>query len=318
MADADIDWLTYVENALDFAEENHAQTDDIDWMTVRAETLRLLKEGPRKAPAMKALQIFMGSVPGVIYVSGDMVQAPTRIDVRFTSDPPAGRRLDGNIGYLRLTGTHEDLDNYDTYIEDVRRLIRFIDEQPVCGWVLDVRNTQPGTGTSATLTAVSPILGDGEVYTVNYDEQTEVVELVDGVAIEFGETQETDVSPYDLQITDPPIAVLTGVQTIGAGLLIVVATAGGDRTRTFGAPSGNVGFANYDSLDMPDGGVLWVEAESVYSRHGRPISTEIIEPDERILEVPTELGDRVLEAAENWLASIEPCASMPEQAGRTA
>jgi hypothetical protein len=316
VAEADIDWLAYVEDVLDFVETNHVRTDEIDWATVRAETLRVLEEGPRKAPALKALQLLQGSVGGVTYASGGLIAAETRIDLIYESNPPAGRRLDGNIGYIQLTGTHPDLDNNDTYVEDVRSLIEFIDRQPVCGWVIDVRDTQPGSGGAEMMTGIAPIFGDGLIYTVEYQDRTDVFTLNGGVAVINGEAVEVDVEPYELQMQDPPVAVLVGVETTGSPLAVPLATFGLPERRTFGTPTG-VSLSGNRVMHLPDGGYVSVLAGTMYDGDGQPIPPDRIEPDERILEVPTDRDDLTLEAAEDWLAAIEPCASMPEQVGRT-
>lgn len=73
---------------------------------------------------------------------------------------PVGQRLgedDRGVGYIELTfesGTHLQ------YPTDVQKLMRSMDQTPVCGWMIDLRRI-PGGDIWSYIAGVGPILGEG-------------------------------------------------------------------------------------------------------------------------------------------------------------
>jgi hypothetical protein len=300
-----IDWVAYVEDAVDFMEANHFQADEKDWEAIRAEALRLVVTNPSYANAKTGLQNAAYQAGNSYFSPVELIEAETAPETLLPTAPPEGRRLAGDIGYLILPGGWEESETLETYATDVRRIVEFIDADPVCGWVIDLRESLHPVGFGHMLAAVNPLLGDGTVVHIRSpgDDQWSIE---GGVVVRNGTPEEAQAGPgYAVHDPTAPVALLMSADTSYPGAWLVHAFQGRPGVRSFGEPTGLL-WMGHATLDLPDGSRLAVGT-------GRPYDvlrqTEIshIDPDVRILQVPTERGDVILDAATTWLQETAGC-----------
>lgn len=241
--------------------------------------------------------------PLITYSPARWKDAEFAPEVRFPSAPPRGRRLANDIGYLDLRSGWEDLDDFVT---NVRHLVEFIDRFPVCGWVIDLRNTEV-VGLDRFIVALNPVLGEGIILTYGRPHGPEEWSLHNGVLSINGEPWETQAGDgYTVHSPDAPLALLTSVTAGVSAAHLLVAFQGRSDTRSFGEPTGHRVLV-WVRLDLPDGSTLDVPSGQVYDRTGTG-HDERMEPDERILMAPTDSGDPVLHAATSWISDVaEAC-----------
>ncbi len=172
---------------------------------------------------------------------------------------------------------------------------------------MDLRHSRVGQLTELVV-ALSPFLGDGTIFNFEWPDRTELWSLQDGVLLIDGEKWETQPGEgYIVQRPDAPVALLTSATGGVSEMYILVAFGGRTDTRTFGESTGHhTGL--WSHLDLPDGSSLDVpSAGHVYDRAGTAYYDRM-EPDERILMVPTDSGDAVLHAATSWIGDVaEAC-----------
>jgi hypothetical protein len=217
-----------------------------------------------------------------------------------------------------LPGGWEESETLETYAQDARRIVEFIDADPVCGWVIDLRESLHPFGFGHMLAAVNPLLGDGTVVHIRWppfgDDQWSIE---DGVVVRNGARWEAQAGPgYAVHDSTAPVALLVSAETSYPGAWLVHAFAARAGVRTFGEPPG-LEWMGHATLDLPDGSRLAVGT-------GRPYDvlrqTEIshIDLDVRLLEVPTDRGDVILDAATTWLHETAGCQTTASDDGDAA
>jgi C-terminal processing protease CtpA/Prc len=213
----------------------------------------------------------------------------------------------GGIGYLALpgNGSNSMLGQYASYAQQV---IRQIDQQGTCGWIVDLRDN--GGGNSwPMLAGVGPILGEGLAGFFLRDGQTIPWGYRSGAAWLGDEVIQRVAQPYELRRPDPPVAILTNRYTVSAAEATEIAFGGRPATRRFGQPTAGAPNAPIRT-QLSDGAVLQVahtkEADRTGHVYDGPIAPDqLIAVDQQL--VGTDRDPTVL-AASAWLRSQPGCA----------
>lgn len=224
--------------------------------------------------------------------------------------PPTGQRFgaeaDG-VGYIELTtqsGTQIE------YATDVQKLMRNMDKQPVCGWMIDLRRN-PGGNIWSYIAAVGPILGEGDLGGFEYlNGQREAWIYRNGEVLwnnEYRYESEVDGSVYEpKQVT--PVALLVSPGTQAAAELMLVAFQGRSDIRSFGEPTrGLPTLVTHTTLS--DSSVLFVSGANSFDRNGT-IYNGPITPDTIVETDWSKFGteqDPVIQSALDWLQSQSTC-----------
>ena len=223
---------------------------------------------------------------------------------------PTGRRIaeDGHaLGYEDITPTDGDT----PYATQAQQLLRDVDRQPACGWIIDLRQTTSGDLWSY-LAATGPILGQGTVGGFLYrDGRGQPWAYENGQVLWNGHVRpegQVNGPVYTLKRPLPPVALLLDSTTEAAGEATAVAFAGRPEVRTFGEPTyGTPVFQTY--MAMSDGTVLGVSGAYSYDRTGRVYRGSIV-PEVRVATDWANLGtsaDPVVQAAAGWLRNQPTC-----------
>ena len=231
---------------------------------------------------------------------------------------PTGRRLGSpweKIGYLELTlDTGAEL--YPTYPTRVQNILRFIDQSPICGWIIDLRRLNGGDLWSY-LAGVGPILGEGELGGFVYlDGSRDIWAYRDG-KIYWGDEQryESYVRGSIYQLKNPALAValLTSETTIAAGELVGVAFRGRPDVRFFGEPTAGLPFLSIGT-PLSDGAVIYLSAARSYDRLGNEYAGPLV-PDETLATDWLKFGsnqDPLIRAAADWLQTNPGCVTQED------
>lgn len=193
----------------------------------------------------------------------------------------------GDIAVITLpafTGEGEQCAAYSAVVE------AFLHENraDIRGAVVDLRGNTGGD-CGPMLTAISPLLPDGELLWQAYAGYSLPVTLENGVLSNAGSG---GASRYPDEKLSVPVALLTDEWTASSGELVLLAFRGLDNTRSFGAPT--AGYASVNrAFALYDGATMYLTVAADKARTGEIFESEPIAPDEET--------DSPLEAALLWL-----------------
>lgn len=221
---------------------------------------------------------------------------------------PEGRRLLQNIGYLDLPDLPNSPEHNQQYMAEAQRLLRQIDDKPICGWVIDLR-CNVGGNMWPMIVGIGSILGEGEwlAFTSPWKDVTAFYRDGKAGTDAAGVLAEIE-EPYQVKRAWPSVAVLTSQTTASSGEFIALAFRGRPHTRSFGEPTYGLPTSNHSQV-LRDGALLALTTSLGVDRIGQVFDRPI--PANHYVKVDwTCLGtseDPVLQAALEWLQMEESC-----------
>lgn len=330
---AGVDYVEYVEVALDVLEAYHWNTRNIDWEAARAAAMDGLAEDPTAGQAhqriREAIQTF--DTFSTAFVRPEDVPTGNGAPVDLLA--PSGARL-GAVGYLDLPALDAGgADDIRGYLRDGRTAMESIElTGPACGWIVDLRSTAHGAY-PPLFGVVAGLLGDGRVITFDsalgdwwvevngdgtllVDGEERSADLLDSPAIAAA-TAEDDRQEAEFDAilageaahlpADPgaPVVVLISSATTAAGEQLVVGFRGRPATRVMGAvtagnPHGQM------SLEMVDGARLRIPVSTLVDRDGTVYDSNLV-PDETVPILGSDGDDPAIDAARTWLEEQPAC-----------
>lgn len=221
---------------------------------------------------------------------------------------PEGRRLTPDVGYLELPGIPGSPEHKQLYMAQAQRLLEEIDQNTVCGWVLDLRRNEGGN-MWPMLAGIGSLLGEGQCLAMVSPRESVPIFYREGRVFaqeRWEELSERVEVPYQLHYPTPPVAVLTSPCTCSSGEFVTLAFRERPRTRSFGEPTFGVPTGN--SLKrMRDGALIALTAYWGADRAGN-VFQDPLPPDHFVKVDWTCFGtqdDPVLQAALQWLQTEE-------------
>ena len=282
--------------------------DSIDWEALRKTAFKIAEHAQTPADTYDAIRYALaelGDHHSHLITPEDFTQRQ-QLTLEEIPQPRAKLLLD-KLGFVAI-GEFAGSEGNE-YATAVQELIREIDTQQPCGWIVDLRENEGG-GIGPMLAGLGPILGEGEVgASVDVDGNKQVWAYQDGQAMAAGEVFTQVQGPaYELKASSPPVAVLTGMRTASAGEAIVVAFRGRPNTRSFGmytagVPTGNAGYLLRD-------GAMIALTEAVFADRTGQTYDDRIYPDEWVDEVRklTVIMDEIIpQPAIDWLLNQPAC-----------
>jgi len=330
----DVDYVAYIETALEAMEAYHWNTEAIDWAAARAAAFDGLPDAPTAGEAWRRIQdaIATFDFSGTVFIRPEDVPAGGEGPGSVTA--PRGDRL-GDVGYLDLPALDAGSpDDVLSYMQDGWTAIASIESTaPACGWIIDVRDTAFGAY-PPLFGVVAGLLGEGRVITFDSALGDWWVDVNDdGTLLLGGEERSADIlespavaaatadeerqnaefvamlageAPHMPGDPDAPVVVLTSNVTAVAGEQLVVGFRGRPATRvigsvTSGSPHGQM------SLAMVDGARLRFQVSTVVDRAGTTYDSNLV-PDENVAVLGGPDGDDpAIEAAVDWLEGQPGC-----------
>jgi hypothetical protein len=207
-----------------------------------------------------------------------------------TSTPPI---LPDTIGYVRIDPCDCDGPAATRFAESLQQAIRAADRPGLTGWIVDLRGNFGGN-MWPMIAGIGPVLGEGIVGWIVYNDREYEREYRDGAARSFGEIFAQVGTPYTLLRERPKVAVLTDGVVASSGEAITVYFKGRPRTRSFGtATCGHHHLQQ--SFRLSDGAVLFLAVSQHADRTKKRYAARI-GPDE-VISDPVKAVDRAIE----WL-----------------
>ena len=298
----------YLNEALDIMQNNSLYRESIDWDALRQATFDVAKHAQTPADTYGAIRfalVRLGDHHSSFYTPNEFEQTAQMT----ASDNPAprGKLLLEKIGFIAIeefwgSGRNE-------YATQAQQVIRDLDAQDPCGWIVDLRENNGGS-MWPMLAGIGPILGEGDVgaFIDSYGNE-QVWSYQNGQAILDGHINVQVIGQaYTLKASAPLVAVLTGVNTASSGEAIVIAFRGRPNTRSFGTDTAGLTSDN-KPFGLSDGAVI-ILTDSVEADRTGQVYQGPIPPDEIVDDVRqfTFLMDEAIpQPAIDWLMSQPAC-----------
>jgi hypothetical protein len=293
----------YLSRALTLLQAKHINSNHADWSSIKAKAQLQISEASTTADTYEAIRSVLTALAekhSFLMEPRASVQPPTG-ETAEASGPavplPKWRLVAGRYGLIQLpqldtlSGGREDPGV--GYTEALRSALTILDKQPLCGWIVDLRENGGGD-MWPMLQGLDPLLGSGPFGYFVAQQGSAVPWVRTPAGIFPVVTPATDTaSPVVLRHRDRPVAVLIGPGTSSSGEMTALALIGRVGVRTFGEPSAGYTTANVPYL-LSDGAFLVITETKVRDRAGKDYDGPII-PDEHVRVAD---GER---AASDWL-----------------
>ncbi len=313
--------LAYATSVIDMAEAHALHGDTVDWASIRRSAARTVHDWTSARAAINQLATLLD-------IAGNPAQFVLPEDLRsgvyqVGTIPPAGHPLPGNIGYLSIEAMGPGLAQSSDYLHTVRATIARIEQNPTCGWIVDLRYNDIGDAYTM-IQSLGPLLGDGRVFGFKEAHGRDIwIEVRAGAVYENGVEiipAVADVPPSPPRRQVGPIAVLIGPSTKYSGELLAMAFVGRPSARLFGSPTAGDTEADR-SFTLFDGSVFSLLSAFEMDRTGHVYTfPERVTPDqqtEEISGVSPKYGtedDPSVNAAMAWLGQQPACQAMTADA----
>lgn len=280
---------SYLEDMIGVMQTQAANAAVIDWTQFRSTVLdaaRTAQTIPAAYPAIElALRLLNDFESHYLGTNGRPLLGPAPVG-GCASSPPQRPSLPETVGYVLVAGCDCDGAEADAYAEALQAAIRAADRPDLAGWIVDLRGNGGGN-MWPMIAGVGPVLGDGIIGWIVYNNREYEREYRAGAALSLDEPFSKVKAPYTLTRPAPRVAVLTDRGTVSAGEAITVWFKGRPETRSFGeATCGHHHLLQ--AFPMRDGGTLVLKtahnADRLKQNYAGPVMPdEVLNPAEAVL-----------------------------------
>ena len=262
-------------------EKYSVNTATIDWASVRTQVAAAAGEArsiPDLYPAIGVALRLLGDQESYYRTRDGTLIGPSPVGGCAASAPitPA---LPDTIGYVKVAFCDCQGSAATQFAESVQRAIRTADRAGLAGWIVDLRGNFGGN-MWPMIAGIGPILGEGIIGWIVYNDREYEREYRDGAATSFGEVFARVENPYTPLKEYPRVAVLTDGIVASSGEAITVFFKGRPGTRSFGTSTCGHHHLQQE-FGLSDGAALSLvsgqHADRTRRRYGGPI-----DPDEMI------------------------------------
>jgi len=268
----------------------------IDWDSFRSEVVRAAGTAqsiPETYPAIEvALRLLNDSQS--YYQTRNSTLGPAPVGGCTATSPPSVSPPP-SVGYVKVASCDCEDVTATRFAESVQQVISAADRPGLAGWIVDLRGNVGGN-MWPMIAGVGPVMGEGIIGWIVYNNREYEREYRNGAALSLGEAFASVDRPYRLRNEFPKVAVLTDGLVSSAAEAITVYFRGRPGTRSFGTPT--CGHHHLQqSFPFSDGGVLGLAVSQHADRTKRQYAGSI-EPDEIVTD-PSEAASRAIA----WLLS---------------
>ena len=294
----------YLAATIDYIEQNAYYGNDLDWNAVRTEAYD-------KAEGADSFSETYDAIRFVLSRLGDRHSTfftPDRV-VNLQSSSlnrrPNGQVIQERLGYVVIPSVSGSVDKARQYAQSGQRVIQQLDEQGVCGWIVDLRDNEGGN-VYPMAAAVGPLLGNGEFGGYRYASGDEIwLSYDDGLILANDVPLSTygDLlfdPAYAVNQSNPPVAVLTSRRTGSSGEMTLIAFIGRPHTRVFGQATAGLTTSN-SVKELFDGAWIALTTGVDFDRNGQAYGQSVT-PDVELTEDTNEI-----EIASDWLLEQDAC-----------
>jgi carboxyl-terminal processing protease len=280
----------YLESLLTTMEAYAINKNIIEWASFRAQVIAAAGDAPAIPDLYPAIEIALRLLDDreSYYQprSGGLIGLPPGGECRAVA--PLTPALPDSIGYVKIEAS-----GAGQSAESIHRAIRTADREGLVGWIVDLRGNGGGN-MWPMIAGVGPIMGEGTIGWIVYNNREYEREYRNGAALSLGEAFASVDQPYTLRAPNPKVAVLTDGLVNSAGEAMAVWFRGRPQTRSFGTPT--CGHHHLQqNFSLSDGATLYLttaqNADRTKTKYQGPITPN---------EVLTEPGELVTRAVA-WL-----------------
>jgi C-terminal processing protease CtpA/Prc len=294
----------YLEEALKIMQEYSIDKYNVDWDELRSLAFIAAGGASQHRDTHAAISFILGKLGnGHSYLVKPSVANKLKEGSSLGNTDPIGKIIDGKFGYILIPGFQSISDDVSNdFATDIQKLIREIDPERPCAWIVDLRENDGGN-LMAMLAGIGPILGEGcFVSFVDADGEKTQLCYENGVAYGGPLTITSQVNEIAYETTEQglPVAVLTSNNTASAGEVIVLALRGRPNTQSFGYQTAGYSTANWVH-EMSDGALIVVTFATYADRTGQLYGGKIAQ------DVKTETIDELPLEVQEWLLEQPSC-----------
>ena len=297
--------LTYLDEALDIMQEHSLNREQINWERLRGRARSRAMGASTPEDTYIAIQFALKDLGDQhsFFMTPEQFAELEEGTMNLSSPDPSGRLLDSGLGYIMLPGFAGLGDDANKYATEIQEIIREIDQDSPCGWIVDLRQNIGGS-MWPMLAGIGPILGECRVGAfVSPDGEQVSWTYTQGQAWEGNSLQAAVTgTAYEMGNPSPPVAVLIGPRTSSSGEAIAVAFRGRPNTHSFGQATMGLSTAN-ESFELSDGARIFLTVSVFADRTGQQYGS-VIAPDEVVGQEEEEL---TLKTAVDWLLEQPAC-----------
>lgn len=282
----------YVDALLGTMETYSVNKGAIDWPSFRTQVVASAGDArtiPDLYPAIGVALRLLGDHESYYMTGGGALVGPAPVG-GCGAAAPTPHSLPDTIAYVKVASCDCEGSAATQFAESIHRAIKAADRVGLAGWIVDLRGNFGGDMWSM-IAGIGPVLGEGTIGWIVYNDREYEREYRNGAAISFGETFASVADPYALLKDYPRVAVLTDGIVASSGEAIVVVFRGRPGTRSFGTPTCGHHHLQQE-FRLSDGASLFLvsgqHADRTKKRYGGPI-----DPDEVIAE-PGEAVNRAV------------------------
>lgn len=328
----------YVEEVLDYMQDNALNKQSINWQAVREQTFDRAKDAkttwdtyPAIAYAITQLgekhtwfqlpdnlpydrrQAVEGEIKNILNRRDPDKPSPFTPSKEIKGYMIRGRR--GNFAYVvvpmcvpRFAEWEKNVPDFQQFVDKLHGLVLDLQAQRPAGWIIDLRGNGGGN-MWPMLAGIGAVLGEGDLGTFASPSGDHTAWFYK--AGKAGDRSPKGQEEIAAQIKETPVmsaelawvAVLFDRGTGSSGEAVAISFAGRTRERSFGEHTAGFSTSN-DMHRFPDGAALFLCNAVEMDRTGK-VYPDGLDPDEKLPPPetrPAEENDAALIAAEEWLA----------------
>jgi C-terminal processing protease CtpA/Prc len=206
----------------------------IDWPNFRGQVLAAAAEAetlPELSAAITLALRLLGDHESY-YQRGRTIYGPPPVG-GCSAPTPTPHAIPDTIGYVRVSACDCAGGAATQFAQSIQQTIKAADHIGLAGWIVDLRGNLGGN-MWPMIAGIGPVLGEGIVGWIIYNDREYEREYRSGAATSFGETLASVPDPYTLLEPFPMVAVLTDRGVNSAGEAIAVFFRGRPGSRSFG------------------------------------------------------------------------------------
>jgi carboxyl-terminal processing protease len=259
-------------------EANAINLSTIEWASFRAQAIGAAGDAQAIRDLYPAIEIALRLLDDreSYYQprNGGLIGLPPGGDCHAVA--PSTPALPDSIGYVKI-----DASGAGQTGESIQRAIRTADREGLVGWIVDLRGNGGGN-MWPMIAGVGPVMGEGIIGWIVYNNREYEREYRAGAALSLGEAFARVDQPYTLMSPSPRVAVLTDGLVNSAGEAMAVWFRRRPATRSFGTPTCGHHHLQQD-FRLSDGATLYMTTAQNADRTKTKYKGPII-PDEVVTE----------------------------------
>ena len=225
----------HLNNVLSTMESYSINKDTLDWAGIRTEVMAAAVDARSTRDLFPAIELALRRLNDheSYYQSADgTLVGPSPVG-GCGSGLPTPPTLPDTIGYVKIDSCDCEGDAATRFAASIQRAIEATDRPGLAGWIVDLRGNFGGN-MWPMIAGVGPVLGEGVVGWIIYNNREYEREYRNGASLSLGEAFTKVAEPYTLLRSFPNVAVLTDAGTVSAAEAVTVFFRARPATRSFG------------------------------------------------------------------------------------